>query len=100
MMSKAERLLKATSVSQEVALAEVNRLLDGRGQATVVMSVMADEKKVTRSIIVAALRMAEVAGIVDCRSCGMKGTHVNVVDKEAWAELMGRIGALESEVAQ
>ena len=45
-------------------------------------SKIAEEKNITRSVIVNALRKLESAGILETRSLGMKGTFIRVVSPE------------------
>lgn len=39
-------------------------------------SKIADNVGITRSVIVNALRKFESAGVIDCKSSGMKGTYI------------------------
>ena len=42
---------------------------------------------ITRSVIVNALRKFESAGVIDCKSSGMKGTYIKVVNEYVFEEL-------------
>ncbi len=55
--------------------------------ARITMTVLADKAGVTRSTIVNALRICEAAGVLASRSCGMKGTYVEILDLGALQEL-------------
>ena len=46
-----------------------------------------DNVGITRSVIVNALRKFESAGVIDCKSSGMKGTYIKVVNEYVFEEL-------------
>lgn len=50
-------------------------------------SKIADNVGITRSVIVNALRKFESAGVIDCKSSGMKGTYIKVVNEYVFEEL-------------
>jgi len=50
-----------------------------------VMSRLADEASVTRSVAVNALRKAAIAGVIETRSLGMHGTMIIVRNAEVWS---------------
>ena len=71
--------ISTLSLSELSAVREVvNRMkgIDG----VLIASKIADEIKITRSIIVNALRKLASAGIIESRSSGMKGTYVRIVN--------------------
>lgn len=49
-------------------------------EAFLVASTIASKHRLTRSVIVNALRKLESAGVIDARSLGMKGTHVKILN--------------------
>ncbi len=51
------------------------------GEGILVASKIADSAKITRSVIVNALRKLESAGIIETRSAGMKGTYIKVINE-------------------
>ena len=53
----------------------------------IVASKIADNVGITRSVIVNALRKFESAGVIDCKSSGMKGTYIKVVNEYVFEEL-------------
>lgn len=59
----------------------------GRKEGLIVASRLAADHKITRSIIVNALKKLEGAGIIETRSKGMKGTYVKVVNETVFDEL-------------
>ena len=60
--------------------------LDGN-EGTLVASKIADNVGITRSVIVNALRKFESAGVIDCKSSGMKGTYIKVTNEVVYDEL-------------
>ena len=50
-------------------------------------SKLAEEYRLTRSVIVNALRKLESAGVIDARSLGMKGTYIKVLNECLYQEL-------------
>ena len=52
-----------------------------------VASKLAEEYRLTRSVIVNALRKLESAGVIDARSLGMKGTYIKVLNDCLYQEL-------------
>jgi transcriptional pleiotropic repressor len=45
-----------------------------------VASKIADRARITRSVIVNALRKLESAGVIESKSLGMKGTHIKILN--------------------
>lgn len=56
-------------------------------EGLVVASKIADRSKITRSVIVNALRKLESAGVIESRSLGMKGTHIRIINSKLKNEL-------------
>lgn len=46
-----------------------------------ISSKLADKVQVTRSVVVNALCKLEIAGLVETRSLGSKGTYIKIVEK-------------------
>ena len=63
----------------QAVLAVLNEL-DGRQEGTLVTSRLADKVRITRSVIVNALKKCESAGIIQTKSSGVKGTSVRIVN--------------------
>ncbi len=59
----------------------------GSSEGVVIASKVADRVRVTRSVIVNALRKLSSAGIIESRSLGMKGTYIHVQSKLFLEEL-------------
>ena len=68
------------------AIKSIFKELDGN-EGTLVASKIADNVGITRSVIVNALRKFESAGVIDCKSSGMKGTYIKVVNEYVFEEL-------------
>ncbi|MCT4613049.1 MAG: GTP-sensing pleiotropic transcriptional regulator CodY [Clostridia bacterium] len=67
------------SYSELEAVMHIFNELEGT-EGLLVASKIADKVGITRSVIVNALRKFESAGVVECRSLGMKGTYIKVLN--------------------
>jgi len=56
-------------------------------EGILVTSRVADKARITRSVIVNALRKLESAGVIESRSSGMKGTYIKVLNDNIFAFL-------------
>ncbi|MBR1892659.1 MAG: HTH domain-containing protein, partial [Lachnospiraceae bacterium] len=56
-------------------------------EGTIVASRVADRVGITRSVIVNGLRKLESAGVIECKSSGMKGTFIKVINSEIYDEI-------------
>ena len=74
------------STSELDAIKSIFKELDGN-EGTLVASKIADNVGITRSVIVNALRKFESVGVIDCKSSGMKGTYIKVVNEYVFEEL-------------
>ena len=72
--------LETLSFSELKAAQAIISKLDGM-EGLLIASKVADENKITRSVIVNALRKFESARIITSRSLGMKGTYIKVLNK-------------------
>ncbi len=96
-----EGAISALSYSETEAVLRVFDELNG-DEGIVVASRIADQSKITRSVIVNALRKLESAGIVESRSSGMKGTYIKVTNPQihkAVAELNRKFDGKASELS-
>jgi transcriptional pleiotropic repressor len=59
-------------------------------EGVLVASKIADRVGITRSVIVTALRKFESAGVIECRSSGMKGTFIRVLNDAIFEELKNK----------
>lgn len=78
--------LATLSFSELKAADAIISKLDGM-EGLLIASKVADENKITRSVIVNALRKFESANIIESRSLGMKGTYIKVLNKHLLGEI-------------
>lgn len=73
--------MRALSYSEAKAMRHIIAEIEGQ-EGVVIASKIADKDdvKVTRSVIVSALRKLESAGLISSRSLGMKGTLINILN--------------------
>ena len=69
--------LATLSFSELKAADAIISKLDGM-EGLLIASKVADENKITRSVIVNALRKFESAGVIESKSLGMKGTYIKI----------------------
>jgi len=74
------------SYSESEAIQKIFEELDGQ-EGILVASKIADRSRITRSVIVNALRKLESAGIIESKSLGMKGTHIRVLNQKFYEQL-------------
>ena len=74
------------SFSELEAIVHIFDELEGK-EGILVASKIADRVRITRSVIVNALRKFESAGVIESRSSGMKGTYIKVVNDVIFDEL-------------
>ncbi len=72
--------LATLSYSEIAAAKNILEELDGDA-GSLVASTIADKIKITRSVIVNALRKLESAGVIEAKSLGMKGTHIKILNE-------------------
>lgn len=78
--------LEVLSYSELEAVKYIFNEIDGN-EGFLVASKLAEEYKLTRSVIVNALRKLESAGVIDARSLGMKGTYIKILNDYLYEEL-------------
>ena len=71
--------LATLSFSELKAAEAIISKLEGT-EGLLIASKVADENKITRSVIVNALRKLESAGVIESRSSGMKGTYIRIMN--------------------
>lgn len=86
MVSRAFEIL---SFSEKKAIKVIFSELD-ENEGMLVASKIADREKLTRSVIVNALRKFETADIIETQSLGMKGTYIKVKNRFIYEGLMER----------
>ena len=82
----AESAFASLSVMEAEAVRQVFDELQGT-EGILVTSRVADKARITRSVIVNALRKLESAGVIESRSSGMKGTYIKVLNDNIFAFL-------------
>ena len=78
--------ISTLSYSEHEAVQKIFEELDGE-EGILIASKVADRSRITRSVIVNALRKLESAGVIESKSLGMKGTHIKVLNKKFFNHL-------------
>ena len=78
--------LSTLSYSENEAVIRIFEELEGE-EGILVASKIADRSRITRSVIVNALRKLESAGVIESKSLGMKGTHIKVLNQKFHQQL-------------
>lgn len=78
--------LEVLSYSELEAVKYIFHEINGN-EGFLVASKLAEEYKLTRSVIVNALRKLESAGVIDARSLGMKGTYIKILNDYLYEKL-------------
>ncbi len=81
--------INTLSYSELEAITHIFEELNG-SEGVLVASRIADRVGITRSVIVNALRKFESAGVIQCKSSGMKGTYIKVMNDAVYTQL-GRL---------
>lgn len=77
------------SYSEKEAIGHIFAELNGE-EGLLVASKIADREKITRSVIVNALRKFESAGVIESKSLGMKGTYIRVLNENLLDEIKNK----------
>lgn len=83
----ASSAINTLSSSEKKAISIVLEKLEGRLSGTLVASKIAQEADITRSIIVNALKKLVSAGVIECKSAGMKGTSIKILNKQLLCQM-------------
>ena len=75
------------SYSEVEAIKRIFEELGENKEGLLVASKIADKAKITRSVIVNALRKLESAGIIKSKSSGMRGTYIHVLNDAIFEEI-------------
>ena len=78
--------IRDRSYSEQEAILLILRGLTG-DEGLVIASSIAEEAKITRSVISNALRKLESAGLIQTRSLGMKGTYIKITNPYVMSEI-------------
>ncbi len=68
------------SYSEQLAISHIFEELSEK-EGILVASKVADKYKITRSVIVNAIRKCESAGVIESKSLGMKGTYIKIINE-------------------
>lgn len=91
-MIEMNKLAGLLSYSEQQVTVALTVELDGREEMSYVASALADKLKLTRSVLVNTQNKLEIAGLIETRSMGTKGTRVKVLDQDALKQLAKLIG--------
>ena len=75
------------SLSERDAICKVMKKIRDEETDLIIASRISQEIGITRSIIVNALKKLESAGVISCKSAGMKGTHIRVINNAIYSQL-------------
>lgn len=88
MKSVTERLRDALSVSQMACVKLIASKLTDKDEAIVNMSDCLKAQGLSLSMSMGAVKLLEVAGVLETRSLGLKGTYIKVYDRETLNKLI------------
>lgn len=83
---KVKSAIDALSQSEKDASVALFHEFSGM-EGEIVASKVADKYKLTRSVIVSALKKLEVAGLLESKSMGMRGTYIRIINENLLVEL-------------
>lgn len=86
LLKQAHEVLNSLSFTEIDVIAEVFASLNN-GEGLVIASKIADKNGYARSVTVNALRKLESAGVIRTRSLGVKGTYIEVLNKQLCSEI-------------
>lgn len=86
MSDRAQKIKKVLSYTELQAFKAVYAEMNGENGVVVVSKILG-EVKATRSVAVSAFKKLQIAGVVETRSLGMKGTYIEYLDREILKEL-------------
>jgi len=82
-------VLNTLSYTELEVVIRIFDILDGN-EGTLIAGKVADGLRVTRSVVVSALRKLESARIIEARSLGAKGTYIRVLNP-LWLKELGKL---------
>lgn len=86
MSDRAQKIKKVLSYTELQAFKVVYAEMNGENGVVVVSKILG-KVKATRSVAVSAFKKLQIAGVVETRSLGMKGTYIEYLDQEILKEL-------------
>lgn len=86
------KIIDSLSYTEARVIRSIAEKLD-TDQVKLVISTIADEARISRSIAVNALTKLSAAGVLETRSLGMKGMAIKVLNREAFDEIIRTISS-------
>ena len=86
MSDRAQKIKKVLSYTELQAFKAVYAEMNGENGVVVVSKILGKVKAI-RSVAVSAFKKLQIAGVVETRSLGMKGTYIEYLDQEILKEL-------------
>ncbi|MFR2837875.1 MAG: hypothetical protein ACLTBU_02230 [Zhenhengia sp.] len=86
MSDRVQKIKKVLSYTELQAFKAVYAEMNGENGVVVVSKILG-KVKATRSVAVSAFKKLQIAGVVETRSLGMKGTYIEYLDQEILKEL-------------
>lgn len=80
LISKLESGLASLSHAELLFVSSLPEHLGDETEGVIKTSYIADSLHMSRSVVNSAMRKLASAGILDCRSCGMKGTYIKILN--------------------
>lgn len=78
--------ISTLTANEIIAMQDVFRRMT-EGEGLVVESKVVDHTGISRTVVSSGLKKLEVAGVIESKALGMKGTHIRVVNDELRTEL-------------
>ena len=86
MSDRAQKIKKVLSYTELQAFKAVYAEMNGENGVVVVSKILGKVNAI-RSVAVSAFKKLQIAGVVETRSLGMKGTYIEYLDQEILKEL-------------
>ena len=77
-----QRIKKVITYSELKVVRIVVEEIGDREEIVLVNGKIADQVGITRSVLVTGLRILEVAGVIETKSMGSRGTYIRVLNAE------------------
>ena len=87
MKSTVERLKSVLSYTEIQSIKLIVAEVGDENEVIITASKVAEKAKITKSVVVNAMKLLQVAGVIESRSLGVKGTYIHVLDKKALEEV-------------
>lgn len=86
MSDRVQKIKKVLSYTELQAFKAVYAEMNGENGVVIVSKILG-KVKATRSVAVSAFKKLQIAGVVETRLLGMKGTYIEYLDQEILKEL-------------